>query len=104
MFMTRKNETDPKKKTEPAEATACPKCKGAGVIFTTDIYRTEAICCDECSGGNRIWSRLVELLADVEIPSPGSARPETTDSIVRDQVPRWHTGPTSGPTSVRSRR
>jgi hypothetical protein len=75
--MTIKNQTDPnEKKTEPAETTPCPKCKGAGVIFTTDLYRTGAICCDQCSSGDRIWSRLLELLADADIPGPGSARPK----------------------------
>ena len=80
--MTIKNQTDPnEKKTEPVETAPCPKCKGAGVILTTDFYRTGAICCDRCSSGNRIWSRLLELLADVEMPSAVSARPETTDNV-----------------------
>jgi hypothetical protein len=77
MFMTIENRTDlNEKKTEPAQTTPCPVCKGAGVIFTTDLYRIEAICCDQCSSGDRIWSRLLELLADADIPGPGSARPK----------------------------
>jgi acetyl-CoA carboxylase beta subunit len=80
--MTIKKQTDQnEKKTEPAETTPCPKCKGAGVIFTTDLYRTGTICCDRCSSGDRIWSWLLELLADVEMPSAVSARPETTDNV-----------------------
>ena len=75
--MTIKNQTDPnEKKTEPVETAPCPKCKGAGVIFTTDLYRTEATCCDRCSSGDRIWSRLLELIPDVDVPKPVPARPK----------------------------
>jgi hypothetical protein len=77
MFMTSKNKTDPNEmKTEPAETAPCSKCNDAGVIFTTDLYRTEATCCDRCTGGDRIWSRLLELLADVDAPEPVLARPK----------------------------
>jgi hypothetical protein len=51
----------PDQNTHTLEGTLCRKCKGAGVIFTTDLCGTEAICCDLCSAGNRIWSRLLEL-------------------------------------------
>jgi hypothetical protein len=101
---TKENASQDRNKTESAESTPCRKCKGTGVILQINVSHTEAICCGQCSGGNRIWSRLLELLADVDTPSPVSARPEKTDSIVRDQLPRRHPWPTSGPAGVKNRR
>jgi hypothetical protein len=73
---TKENASQDRNKTESAESTPCRKCKGTGVILQINVSHTEAICCGQCSGGNRIWSRLLELLADVDTPSPVSARPE----------------------------
>jgi hypothetical protein len=94
--MTENKQTKPDQSTDALERTLCRKCKGAGVIFTTDVCGTQAICCDQCSAGNRMWSRLLELLADVDVPSPVLARPESIDSIARDQLPRRHPWLTSG--------
>ncbi|HWX42917.1 MAG TPA: hypothetical protein VN345_17345 [Blastocatellia bacterium] len=74
MTMKKKADAD-EKQTEPARTTPCRKCKGAGVILKINVNHTEPICCDQCSGGDRIWSRVLELLADVDTPSPVSPRP-----------------------------
>lgn len=45
----------------------CPKCKGSGVCFTINFFnRRVSIPCDQCSAGNRVWSRLQELIEDVD--------------------------------------
>jgi hypothetical protein len=85
--MSEKTNTEQDGDSDAPERT-CRKCKGAGVLLTTDTCRTDAICCDQCSAGNRIWSRLHELLADLDVPSPISPRSKMTDSIVRNQMPR----------------
>jgi hypothetical protein len=96
--MTRKIKANAdEKKTEPAKETACSHCEGAGVLFTSDAHHTGVSCCDQCETGRLIWSRVLELLADMDIPGPVQTRPEVTDSISRDQAPRMRPGPTSGP-------
>jgi hypothetical protein len=46
---------------------SCPKCKGSGVFFTINFFnRRLSIPCDQCGAGNRVWSRLQELIDDVD--------------------------------------
>jgi hypothetical protein len=82
--------------TESSQNIACPKCKGTGVIFTDDVNRTGVLCCDKCETGRLIWSRMQELLEDLDVPGPVSAHPETTDRIIRDLIPRLYSRPDSG--------
>jgi hypothetical protein len=95
--MTRKEEANlDERGTESSQNTPCPKCKGTGVIFTDDVNRTGGLCCDKCETGRLIWSRMQELLKDLDVPSPVSAQPETTDRIIRDLIPRLYSRPDSG--------
>ena len=103
--MTSKEETSTgEKNTAPDQNTPCPDCNGAGVILTNDTYRAGSICCDQCETGRAIWSRMLELLTDVDTPSPVRTRPEPSDSIVRNRFPRRHTWPPSEPTSGKTGR
>jgi hypothetical protein len=47
--------------------TPCHKCKGSGVIFTCNCFNQKvSIPCDRCIAGNRVWSRLQELIDEME--------------------------------------
>ena len=92
--MSQRTKTNPNdKSTDAADRTRCHKCKGAGVISVSNGSQKEAVSCDQCDTGRLIWSRLLELLSDIDVPSPLQAQPKTTDSIIRDQAPRRYPPP-----------
>ena len=74
--------------TDQANRAVCPGCKGRGLFFKTDDHRTDVFCCDGCDAGRLIWSRALELLADMDRPSPIEHPPEIGDSVVRGILPR----------------
>jgi hypothetical protein len=75
--MTGKEEANTdEKKAAPHQNTPCPECKGTGAILPSDVQRTGPICCGRCETGRAIWSRMLELLTDMDTPSPVRARPD----------------------------
>jgi hypothetical protein len=87
--MPRKVQTNPDEShTERADEATCSHCKGAGVIFTNDAQQAGVFCCDQCEKGRLVWARMLELLADMDVPSPIPVKPPTKDSIAREQSQR----------------
>jgi excinuclease UvrABC ATPase subunit len=71
---TRSEKTEPASERNSANATTetrCPKCKGSGVIFTNNFFNQRvSIPCDQCVAGNRVSSRMQELIEGVDRPGP----------------------------------
>jgi hypothetical protein len=84
---TRKEPSADGNQTKQRETTPCAKCQGAGMILTNEVHHTQAICRDQCEAGRRIWSRTMDLVAEMDVPS-SLIQPERTDSIIRGLVPR----------------
>ena len=66
--MTEKTETDSLTNNAGGSTERpCPKCKGSGVNFTINFFnRRVSIPCDQCSAGNRVWSRMQELIDEMD--------------------------------------
>jgi len=89
--MARKIETNPDERNrERADKGTCSHCKGAGVTFTNDAHQAGVFCCEQCEKGRLVWARMLELLADMDVPGPIPVKSSTNDSILRDQVPRLY--------------
>jgi hypothetical protein len=73
---------------DQAHQAVCPRCKGCGLLFKTDGQRTDVVCCDNCDAGRLLWSRALELLADMDTPRPIERQPDIADSVVRGSLPR----------------
>ena len=89
------NRNSGENRADQAERAMCPCCKGRGLVFKTYDHRTDVFCCDQCDAGGLLWSRALELLADMDTPSPVEPLTGIGDSVVIGQIPKRYALPSS---------